>query len=256
MAASAARTSLSGRSARESGFFAQAPTSAAVPRRIPACGPPSVLSPEKQTRSAPSASASAGTGSSREARLFEALGSARAGVVEERDARLPAEGRERAEGDLLGEPDDPVVRRSHLQDRHGPGADRLGVVVGRRLVRRPDLQEGGAASREDRRDAEVAPDRDELAPRDGDGPAVGERVEGEEKRGGGVRDGQGVEVLSAGGEKLEEERPHVLTAGPAPSGREVELQRRVAARRGGRPPARRRRAAPARDSCGGGPPWR
>ena len=165
-----------------------------------------------------------------EARLGEPLRRARTGVEEERDSRLPAERRELSERDLFREPDDPVVRRPHLQDRRGPRADGLGVVLGRRLVRRPDLQERGPAPGEDRRDAEVAPDRDELASRDGDGAAVGNGVEGEEERGGGVRDGQGVEVLAARGEQLEEEGPHVLAPIPAPAGRQVELERGVAAR--------------------------
>ena len=50
---SAASVSLSARSARCSGWRRSRSTSSARPTTIPACGPPSSLSPEKQTRSAP-----------------------------------------------------------------------------------------------------------------------------------------------------------------------------------------------------------
>ena len=50
---SAASVSLSARSARWSGWRRRRSTRSARPTTIPACGPPSSLSPEKQTRSAP-----------------------------------------------------------------------------------------------------------------------------------------------------------------------------------------------------------
>ena len=166
----------------------------ARPIRIPACGPPSTLSPEKQTRSAPASSASSGHGLVSEARLGEAARGAGARVVHERDAAGVREGRELGERDLLREADDPVVRGPHLEDRGGARVERLGVVVRRRPVRRPDLEEGRAALARGSRDAEVAADRDELAARDGDFLPVRERVEGEEERGGRVRDREGVDV--------------------------------------------------------------
>ena len=118
--------------------------------------------------------------------------------------------------------------------------ERLGVVLRRRPVGRPDLEERRAAAREDRRHAEVPADRDELSPRDGDGAAVRERVEGEKESGGRVRHGEGVDVGEERGEEGEEKRADVLASPPAPARREVELERRVArcaedglARRGG-----------------------
>ena len=61
---SAASVSLSARSARWSGCRRSRSTSSARPATIPACGPPSSLSPEKQTRSAPAARLRAAVGSS------------------------------------------------------------------------------------------------------------------------------------------------------------------------------------------------
>ena len=164
-----------------------------------------------------------------EPRLAEAARRARPGVVEERDARVAAEAGELGELDLLREADDPVVRRAHLQDGGGAGAERLGVVLGGCLVRRPDLEERRAASRQDRGDAKVAADRDELAARDGDGAPVRDGVESEEERRRRVRDGEGVDAGAPGGEELEEERPDVLAPLSAPSRLEVELERREAA---------------------------
>src|SRR5579862_9127155 len=60
---SAASESLSIRSARWSGWRRNFSTRSARPRTMPACGPPRSLSPEKQTRSAPPASASFAVGS-------------------------------------------------------------------------------------------------------------------------------------------------------------------------------------------------
>ena len=60
---SAASESLSIRSARCSGCRRSRSTRSARPSTIPACGPPSSLSPEKQTRSAPAASDSRAVGS-------------------------------------------------------------------------------------------------------------------------------------------------------------------------------------------------
>src|SRR5664279_3486415 len=59
VASSAASVSLSGRSARIKGCFRARSTAAALPIKMPACGPPSSLSPENVTRSAPLAIAEA-----------------------------------------------------------------------------------------------------------------------------------------------------------------------------------------------------
>ena len=60
----AASVSLSARSARCSGWRRRRSTSSPRPTTIPACGPPSSLSPEKQTRSEPAAMLDAAVGSS------------------------------------------------------------------------------------------------------------------------------------------------------------------------------------------------
>ena len=52
---------------------------------------------------------------------------------------------------------------------------------------------------------QVAADGDELTPRDDDGSAVRDRVEGEEKRSRGVGDRERLEVGAARGEDGEEE---------------------------------------------------
>jgi hypothetical protein len=62
-ASSPARVILPTRSTRLSGFFLIFAISSRLPARMPACGPPSSLSPEKVTRSAPAAIASRGVGS-------------------------------------------------------------------------------------------------------------------------------------------------------------------------------------------------
>src|SRR5437667_444277 len=59
VASRAASVNLSERTARASGSLRQASIAARVPSRIPACGPPSSLSPEKTTASTPLARASA-----------------------------------------------------------------------------------------------------------------------------------------------------------------------------------------------------
>jgi hypothetical protein len=59
VASSAASVSLSGRSARISGWRPIRASAAAPPTMMPACGPPSSLSPEKHTTSSPAATASA-----------------------------------------------------------------------------------------------------------------------------------------------------------------------------------------------------
>src|SRR6476646_3747428 len=64
VASSAASVSLSARSARWSGWRRSFSTRSARPTTIPACGPPSSLSPEKHTRSAPAARLDRAVGSS------------------------------------------------------------------------------------------------------------------------------------------------------------------------------------------------
>ena len=63
VASSAAIVNLSIRSARFHGFFFRRETIARVPTTMPACGPPSSLSPENDTRSTPEPTTSGTVGS-------------------------------------------------------------------------------------------------------------------------------------------------------------------------------------------------
>ena len=92
VASSAASRILSRRSARFIGFLATRATRSLRPAMMPACGPPSSLSPEKVTRSAPSASASRTVGSGAQTVAREIDQRAGAQVVDEREpcARAPA----------------------------------------------------------------------------------------------------------------------------------------------------------------------
>ena len=125
---------------------------------MPACGPPSSLSPEKQTRSAPAASGSFADGSSRE--LDE---DARAEVVDERQPVAARDRRELRERRQLREADDAEVGLVHAQDQRRLGADRALVVGRARAVRRADLAQPRARAREHVRDAEAVADLDQLA---------------------------------------------------------------------------------------------
>ena len=147
-------------------------------RRSPACGPPSSLSPLKQTRSAPAASASA------RGRLVGEVERAR----RSRDRRAAAGRAARAtaassaHGRLLGEADDAEVRLVHAQEQRGLARDRALVVGGARAVRRADLDQARARAREHVRDAEAVADLDQLAARDEHLAALGERREREQHR--------------------------------------------------------------------------
>ena len=125
MAASAARVSLSGRSARRSGLAASRATSARRPTTMPACGPPRSLSPLNVTRSAPSAIRSRTTGSRREAE--RARGRSSAPLPRSSTTGTPASrpiATSSGERDARREADDPVVAGVDLHEERRPGADR------------------------------------------------------------------------------------------------------------------------------------
>ena len=115
--ASPASVSLSARSARASGCAFRRSTSARRPTMIPACGPPSSLSPEKVTSAAPASMHWRTPGSSRshDGRARQP----RRRLVEQAGARVDDD--RRAEPGELGdrrrrdEADHAVVRRVHLQ---------------------------------------------------------------------------------------------------------------------------------------------
>ena len=248
MPSSAASVSLSARSARWSGWRRSRSTSSARPTTIPACGPPSSLSPEKQTRSAPAARLSRGVGSSPSVeRARPSRGRRRA--AGRAAARLGQLGEPRA----LGEADDAEVRLVHAQQNGRLRPDRVLVVGGARPVRRPHLDEPRARAREHVGDPEAVADLDQLAARDEHLAALGERSEREQHgRGVVVDDERG---LGAG--QPAEDRREVILPRAALARREVVLEVRVAARRP-RPRARAPppRAAHGRGSCGRSRPWR
>ena len=222
MPSSAASVSLSERRARWSGCRRSRSTRSARPATIPACGPPSSLSPEKQTRSAPAASAAAGR------RLaLDVDERAGAEVVEERQLVPASDGRELLEPRLLGEADDAEVRLVDAQEQRRLRPDRA-LVVGRpRPVRRPDLDQPRARAGEHVRDPEAVADLDQLAARDDDLAALRERGEREQHRGGVVVDDD--RRLGAG--EPAQQRRQVILARAARAGGEVVLEVRVAARR-------------------------
>ena len=159
---SAASVSLSARSARCSGWRRSRSTRSARPTTMPACGPPSSLSPEKQTRSAPAARLAART-----ARPASGDERARAEVVDERQRRAAA--RRRRAPSSARRSVKPTTRKFDWCTRRSSavsGADRALVVGGARAVRRPDLDEPRARAREHVGDAEAVADLDQLAARD------------------------------------------------------------------------------------------
>ena len=83
---------------------------------------------------------------------------------------------------LLGEADDAEVRLVDAQEERGLRPDRALVVGGARAVRRPDLDEPRARAGEHVGDAEAVADLDQLAARDDDLAALGERGEREQHR--------------------------------------------------------------------------
>ena len=241
MPSSAASVSLSSAQRALQRMAPQRSTRSARPTTIPACGPPSSLSPEKQTRSAPAARRLPRGRLRRRASRERA----RAEVVDERQAVPPRDGGELASRGLLGEADDAEVRLVDAQEQRRLRADRALVVGGARPVRRPDLDEPRARAREDVGDAEAVADLDQLAARDDDLAALGERGEREQHRGGVVVDDE--RRLGAG--QPAQDRGHVILARAALAAREVVLEVRVAARRLGHARERRlgeRRAAEVR----------
>ncbi len=240
---SAASVSLSGRSARWSGWRRRRPTRSARPRTIPACGPPRSLSPENATRSAPAARLSGTSGSSSNATRLPEPRSSRSGSPRRRATAASS----RSDGRSVK----PTVRKfdwCDAQQQRRLRPDRRLVVGRARAVRRPDLDEARARAREHVRDPEAVADLDQLAARDDDLAALGERGEREQHGGGVVVDDE--RVLGAG--QPAEHRREVVVPRAARARVEVVLEVRVAAADlGDALRARRRRAARGRGSCAG-----
>ena len=212
------------RTARASGWRRTRSTASRVPAMMPLCGPPSSLSPEKQTSVAPAAIAAAGVGLAGEHRVGLRAGPSRGRPAPAAPWRRADRG-ERRRVDLLGEADDAVVGGVHAQQQRGLGRDRALVVGGRRAVRRAHLDQAGAARGEDVGDAEAVADLDQLAARDEHVAARGERAQHEHQRGGVVGDG---EPGLGAGQRGDQRRDGVL-ARAAAARREVELEVGVAA---------------------------
>ena len=219
---------------------------------MPACGPPSSLSPLNATRSAPAARLARTDGSSRER-------GRRRDVVERRASRCRdprTAGPEAAVPSATRSPSDgrsvkPSMRKfdgctRRMQRR--AVADRGGVVGDARAVRRADLAQRGARLRQDVGHAEAAADLDQLAARDDDFAAGGERRQHEQRRRGVVVDDE--RGLGAG--ERDEQALGVHVPVPARARGEVVLEVRIAgARRRRRARARPARAARGRGSCAG-----
>ena len=150
---------------------------------MPACGPPSSLSPLKVTRSAPARSDSPGQRLVRQAVGGEVDQRAAAQVHCKRQAVPMRELRQLVLGDRRGEALDGVVAGVHLHQQRGLRPDRLLVVAQVSAVGGADLDQLHAGARHDVGHAEGAADLDQLAARDDDLAPLRQRVEGEQDRG-------------------------------------------------------------------------
>ncbi len=158
--------------------------------------------------------------------VLEGREGARAEVVDERQGVTARHRRQLLDTRLLREADDTKVRLVHAQEQRRLRPDR-GLVVGRpRAVRRPDLDEAGSRAGENVRDPEPVADLDQLAARDDHLAAVRERGEGE-------HDGRRVVIddeRRLGSRQPSQDPGRVILPRAAPTGREVVLEVRVAAR--------------------------
>ncbi len=202
-------------------------TRSARPATIPAWGPPRSLSPLNVTRSAPAARVSRGVGSRGSPQRVRS--------TREPLPRSTTKGRPRARaslgevpfGDLGGEPPDDVVAGMHLHDQGGLRADRGGVVVEVRPVRRADLAQPASRAGHDVGHAERAADLDQLAA--GDRHLLAERqgIEGQQDGGGVVVDGG----RGLGARERAQARLEVAVPVAAPPAVEVEFEVRGPQRR-------------------------
>ena len=156
---------------------------------MPACGPPSSLSPLNVTTSTPAASDEATLGSSRNAARSTSAPLPRSSATGRPNSR-PSRG-EFPHLDLLGEAHHLEVRGVHAQEERRLGRDGALVVGDAGLVRRPDLDETGAALPQHVGDAERPADLDQLPPGDDDLATGGQRGQHQEHRRGVVVDHHG-----------------------------------------------------------------
>src|SRR6266478_1321379 len=151
VAASAAVVSLSTRRARKSGCRRTRLTNSFFPAIIPACGPPSSLSPLNITIETPASTLCRTVGS-----VIPAL---------ERSTRQ-AERDEFFHRRLFREAGNREVRRMHAQQQPRVLIDRVFVIDYVRAIRSPDFSKHRSALRHDLRDAEAVADFNQFAPRD------------------------------------------------------------------------------------------
>ena len=122
-------------------------------------------------------------------------------VVDDDRAMAVGQLGERARVGRVGEPRHREVGRVDAEDGPSPGGERVGEVLGRRPVRRADLDQPSPGAPDDVRDPDPAPDLDELAPGHDDPAATGQPDREGQGRGVVVRDervlgpGQGDEVI-------------------------------------------------------------
>ena len=161
----------------------------AVPSTSPACGPPSSLSPEQQTRAAPAAIDAFRSGSSPSA--AEPVASASTPEPMSSMTGTPKPG-QRLEAHIGDEALGAEVGLVHAQDRphrQPAGDQRALVVLGMGAVGRPDLDHRRARLRDHVRDPKAPADLDQLAAGDDHRTArPGQGGHGQEHRAGAVVD--------------------------------------------------------------------
>ena len=156
-------------------------------------------------------------------------------VLEQRQPVLASDRRQRGQLHVGREAADLEVAAVHLEQQRRVRSDRAPVVLGMRPIRRPDFDEPGAGRFDHVRQPERAADLDQLAPRDEDLAAAGQRLDRQHQRAGVVVDREG---RFGAGEQRELAGDGIQPVAAA-TGREVQLQipvvrRRARGRRGGR----------------------
>ena len=179
------------RSARARGWRRSRSASAASRvRMMPACGPPSSLSPEKQTTPAPRASRPGAKTSSGRPRRERSISVPLPRSSASGRPRCSASAGELGELGLGHEAPEGEIAAVHLEQQRGVRVDRGLVVAQMGAVGRADLDQAHARRRHDLGHPERAADLDQLAARHDRGPPLREPREHEQHRGGVVVDDQ------------------------------------------------------------------
>ena len=200
---------------------------ARLPTMMPACGPPSSLSPLKVTTSAPAATISGTVGSLSPSPSARKIGERARPEIDHGDEVLAMRQlRELAHVDLGGEADDGEVRAMHLEQERRVVGDGALVIARVRAIGGADLDEARARCAHDVGHAERAADFDELAARDDDAAPRRQLRQRQQHRRRAVVDDE--RVLGAG--QRREELGDVLVPRAAPPRIEPVLEVRVAAR--------------------------